>query len=375
MEFDKNKIKTKIAISKILEENDIVMENKMQKIFKAIATAIIGISLSTGVVFAGVKVYEKIWKEPQKAEFSNEITEEAKKENMSEEEAKRTATDTLNKYGINSNIIKTDNYKMSPTSDIIVYAFTTEDNHSIEIHGQTGEWRGIYKKSSSEELNEKNEKYMTAEQAKEIANKYYKKFGFKDGEYEIVDIVSNHSSGKNKVDPGNYMRVVYYKKYGEALNPYESIMITTEAYNMDMCAFNVKRIPFENNEIVKTEQEAVDIVLKEDKKVETSKVKDVKTKLMIVKMNADAYDRLKDKDNYYKSIYTSDAKNYYKVDNRIRNAWVVVLTYDDNFENDTKKRYTQGQYSYFVDCTTGEIIGGHMMDFTTNGFLDAPYTS
>ena len=32
MEFDKNKIKFKIAISKIKEENDIVMENKTKNI-------------------------------------------------------------------------------------------------------------------------------------------------------------------------------------------------------------------------------------------------------------------------------------------------------------------------------------------------------
>ena len=34
MEFDKNKIKLKIAISKIKEENDIVMENKTKNIIK-----------------------------------------------------------------------------------------------------------------------------------------------------------------------------------------------------------------------------------------------------------------------------------------------------------------------------------------------------
>ena len=34
MEFDKNKIKTKIDISKIKEENDIVMENKTKGILR-----------------------------------------------------------------------------------------------------------------------------------------------------------------------------------------------------------------------------------------------------------------------------------------------------------------------------------------------------
>ena len=51
MEFDKNKIKTKIAISKIKEENDIVMEKrKARSVFKTVATAMAGIILSTGVV-------------------------------------------------------------------------------------------------------------------------------------------------------------------------------------------------------------------------------------------------------------------------------------------------------------------------------------
>ena len=88
MDFNKNKIKTKIAISKIKEENDIVMENKTKGILKTVATALAGVILSTGVVFAGTMVYENIWKTPEKIELSSgdfeeitKITEESKKEN------------------------------------------------------------------------------------------------------------------------------------------------------------------------------------------------------------------------------------------------------------------------------------------------------
>ena len=42
MEFDKNKIKTKIAISKIKEESDIVMKKKTKSVFKTVVTAIAG---------------------------------------------------------------------------------------------------------------------------------------------------------------------------------------------------------------------------------------------------------------------------------------------------------------------------------------------
>lgn len=90
---------------------------------------------------------------------------------------------------------------------------------------------------------------------------------------------------------------------------------------------------------------------------------------MIVKMNADAYDRIHNYEKYYKSMqtpgYSTDDKNYYYTKDKVRNAWVVVIIYEDNFNN-VVKRYTEGKYSYFIDCTTGEIIGGHSMDYISS---------
>ena len=89
---------------------------------------------------------------------------------------------------------------------------------------------------------------------------------------------------------------------------------------------------------------------------------------MVVKMNADAYDRTNNKEEYYKSKQTVDypleKRNYYVVEERVRNAWVVEITYEDNYDDDIVKRYTEGKYNYFVDCTTGEIIGGASMNYT-----------
>ena len=79
------------------------MENKTKGILKTVATALAGIVLSTGVVFAGTVVYENIWKTPEKIQLSSgdfeeikKITEESKKENMSEEKAKEIAINKLN---------------------------------------------------------------------------------------------------------------------------------------------------------------------------------------------------------------------------------------------------------------------------------------
>ena len=369
MEFDKNKIKTKIAISKIKEENDIVMENKAKGIFKMVATGIAGIIFCTGVVFAGTKVIESIWKTPEKIQLSTEdfnevtkVTEESKKENISEEKAKEIAINKLNEIGFNSNIVRTNHYKQFD-SNKIRYSFETEDNYAITIDGQTGEFFEIWNNNSNIQ---NTKKYMTKEQAKELADKYYNLFGYKDGEYEITKIRSVNNEGIEN-GTGFRMYVTYNKKYGEVFNPYEYITVTLESNNMELAMFRVQNIPFDNNELVITEDEAINIALKEEEKIETNKVESTQAKLMIVKMNADAYDRINEKDKHYKAMQTVDypnkERNYYKVDDRVRKAWVVVITYEDNYGEDTVKRYTEGKYSYFVDSTTGEIIGGATMDY------------
>ena len=185
MEFDKNKIKMKIAISKMSEE-DIVMENKTKNIIKTIITAITTLLLGSGVVYAGTVVYEKIWKTPEKVEATIEITEKSKEENITEEEAKKIAINKLNEIGFNSNIVMAKNFKES-ISNKIVYSFYTEDNYQIDIDGKAKKFYDIYNnKKGIQDLNQ----YITREQAKEVANKYYQLFGYKEGEYELTDVLT-----------------------------------------------------------------------------------------------------------------------------------------------------------------------------------------
>ena len=108
MEFDKNKIKTKISIAKIKEENDIIMEKKKTRnVLKTVATVLGGIVFGTGVVFAGTKVYEnveKVWNTPKTYEFTEKLSEEDRKDAISEDEAKKKAIDYLGKIGLTKEI-------------------------------------------------------------------------------------------------------------------------------------------------------------------------------------------------------------------------------------------------------------------------------
>lgn len=362
-------VKRKISISNFAEEEKVDMLKNKKSVFKSIAVACSVLIFSTGIVFAGTKVIENIWKTPEKIQLSSgdfdevtKVTEESKKENISEEKAKEIAINKLNEIEFNSNIVGTNHYKQYD-SNKIRYSFETEDNYEITIDGQTGEFFEICNHNKNiQDLN----KYISVQEAIETANKYYKLFGFKEGEYEITSVHSNNKNGTYK-DDGFKIDIEYCKKYGDLYNEYERISTAIESKNKDIDYFRVDNIPFDNNELVITEDEAINIALKEDEKIETNKVESTQAKLMIVKINADAYDRINEKDKHYKAMQTVDypieERNYYKVDDRVRKAWVVVITYEDNYGEDIVKRYTEGKYSYFVDATTGEIIGGATMDY------------
>lgn len=355
----KEKLKLKIAISEIKKE-----ENAMKKgekiIFKNLGIAACMLILFSGVVFAGSKVVEKIWKTPQKIEISNEITEEVKSQNISLEEAKTKAIEILQKIGFSYNITNYEENK-DYTSNRIVYTFFTDENFEISINGLTGEFYDLWNNNLG--IQDRNIE-ITKEEAIEEANKYYKLFGFKEGEYEITKVWVNNNEGSGD-GSGFKIDITYSKKYGDVFNPYQSIMLAIESKNKNLDYFRVENLNFDNNEIVITQDEAMKIALEQDKKITSEKIEKVETKLMIVKMNSDAYERISDIDKYYKEKEASNAeeKEYYSVDERIRYAWVVVITYEDNFGDDIRKRYTEGKYSYFVDSSTGEIIGGHVMDY------------
>ena len=121
----KEKLKLKIAISQMKNEEKKDMNKKEKFVFKNIGIAACILMSLTGVAFAGSKVIENIWKTPEKIEnVTDQITEESKKENITEEQAKEIAIKKLNEIGFNTNIVNTNHYKKID-SDAIMYRFDT----------------------------------------------------------------------------------------------------------------------------------------------------------------------------------------------------------------------------------------------------------
>ena len=348
-------------------------KNKIFEFAKICATACAGILIAGGVSFAGHELYQKIWKDPERIsveEAQKESIEEVQIENMTESEAKELAEQKLAKLGFeNEKVIKTKETITDPSINEINYIFITNSNYEINIRGKMKDWIDI----RFREYDKTCENYiMTRKEAIEIAKKLYVELGHKEGEYQLVSLSANSKDYKENGDGFEFF-ADFYKVYDGIANKYERVHIDFLAKNKKIYSYREENTKFENNPLEITKEQAIEIAKNEDRKVETKDIIKTDAELRIEKMNGNAYARLKYTDDYYKPMMQTDVPDneryLYKTDNRVRRVWVVVFNYaeknDENkseFEN-LAERTQKGQYSYFVDCTTGEIIGGDSSDY------------
>ena len=76
-------------------------------------------------------------------------------------------------------------------------------------------------------------------------------------------------------------------------------------------------------------------------------------------MNGYAYLRKNDYEHYYESRttpnYPIEKLQYYRVEDNIRQVWRVKL----EFEQTNNSKYNrENSFTYFIDTTTGEVVGG-----------------
>ena len=340
----------------------------MKKILIKNIAIISGIIIAcSGVVFASSKIIENIWKNPEKIKPSYEITDETRKKNISIDEAKEIAINKLEEVGFNSNIIKQEERK-DYNNDNIDYLFITENEYEITIKGSTGQFFRI---NNCKEFKQDESKSYTLEEAKEIADKYFKQFGFDKDGFEFtkvqVDVGPDVKKGGEQTR-GNRLEVIYNKKYDNQINnnQYVDIVLDTGLENRFETIIT-KNEPFENNEYIITKEEAISKAKEYDKNITDMIIIETKAEKKIVKMNDKAYSRMKNYKEFYEPMqnekFDHSKYNYYAVEEKLRNAWVVVLKYDDKyFTDDVVKRYSEGAFTYYVDATTGEIIGGEILD-------------
>lgn len=313
--------------------------------------------LGTGVVFAGSKVVENIWKNPETYEYSQKITQKDKEEAISEEKAKEKAIEYLNKIQLNKDVGKLELTKTFRDNELV---WSVGFKGGVLLLDKTGDVRSI--NIPTFEYKIPYNYGITREKARKVAKELLAKYNpYESNEgYELVSLKRNMEN-----DEGSYIWYAdFYKKYGDLYNQYEKISIGWIPTINGLYSLRIENSKYENNEQIISKEEAIKIATEKDKQIEKRyKIVSTEAELGIDKMNAEVVYREKDIENYEKGtinfnrdeneqVTVKDDAVFYKVDNRVRKVWEVTVYYD-HYKYDYPEKFV-----YFVDSTTGEIIGG-----------------
>ena len=347
------KYKAKIATLNFEEKEKLEKKSKFN-ILKLVATFVVTIGVSVGMVYAGGVIYEKIFTKPEKIENYIEelkVNEEDLNNMISEEKAINIAKEEIKKYGLSlkdEDIIET-LIEKSPNYDEITYLIKT-NNLQISINAVTGKFKSFwlddnYTTEEIEKLTSSKEEIIKA------AKEKLKEYGISD-EYKLSYISSNLMEEEK-----SYLWYLWFsKEYDGLFNEAETVNMTIIPKVNQVISFSITDEPFDNNEIVITKEEAINIAKEKDKIINTKNytVKNVDAELAIKRVNPEVYLKENGLDNGNETVTLEDGTTYsynaYKMNGRARKVYIITVSYEDRPFNQNRK--------YYVDCTTGEIIGG-----------------
>lgn len=350
-----SKSRMKIAAFEFEKEN---IKKTNKNISKLVATFVITTIVTGGLVYAtGNAIYEKIWKQPETYEFSYEVTEKDKENAISEEEARKKAEEYLRKIGLEDEISGLGLMKSWRGNDVIWDIGFTKGTMQMDSKG------------NFQSLNIPSYNYkipynygITREEARKTAKELLLKYNPNNNsdEYELVSLKRNMEN-----DEASYIWYAdFYKKYGVLYNQYEKISIGWIPTINGLYSLSIENSKYENNEQKISKEDAIKIATEKDKQIETRyNIASTEAEIGIDKMNTDVVYREKNLEDYEKGTINfepdengtykiKENAEFYKVDNRVRKVWEVTIYYD-YYKYDYPERYV-----YYVDATTGEIIGG-----------------
>ncbi len=336
------------------------------------------------MVIAGTIVYQKVFKEPKKYESyeeliqdiketqgSQEITKEDEEKVISKEEAIRQANQFLNKLGYKNQEFVTKELKKNYVLGAeLVYYFTTDKNLNKGIHVGINAENGNCICFEDKTLPHSGFKpdQISKEEAIKRADEIYNLFDLKENEYKINEILEPPCYFPDNEGNSAEWIITYYKVYGDALNQFERVQVMFTVIKGKLTVYSAfignEKVEYIDNPVEITKEEAEKIALEQDKKITDNEVDWIITKqqirqvnswIYLLEKNGGKYPELKEEKQADGTI--EQYPEYQTVQNIARKVWTVNIHYKQGEpdQNDEKKYHSK---SIFVDVTTGEVIGG-----------------
>lgn len=363
------------AIREALYSEKFYKRMRKRKIIKTISTACATIVLTSGVAVGGFIAYEKVWKEPKQYTYEelkntiaqSEVPEEEKANLISEDDAKNKALEIVNNLGYeNQEIAKIElNQNKEEYIEKTYYKIETQNNENqnlnIRINAETGELESL--EDNNLLANKSNTDEISKDKAIEIANSIYEDIGVDTNEYELsyCDEIEYSYRGNEK----EVWQVKSNKKYDGIVNPYEELNINfiSNLEKIEIASiYYYQNGEYENNPEVITKEEAIEIAIAKESKYTTNEISEVQATKGIEKINNFFYDL----DENILNINEEKDNDKEKININIlnpRNVWLVEVKHK-NEENNLEiiNRLKAKDKTYFIDRTTGEIIGGQYLE-------------
>ncbi len=321
------------------------------RIIRSLAMVMLVVTFGFGVTYAGTYIYEKIWKQPEtySSEEVRQITPNDVDESLTKDEAINIARKITENLGKNfGNVVRAEMNKID-IYDLNWY-IDTDTKISVSIDAKTGKLKQISDWGIDDT---KIESKVSKDEAERIAKQIYNELGYKDGEYELASLKKNALT-----DDTNLWGADFCKKYDGIYNIYQCVRITFIPEIKQLTIYTLFDDEFENNPIIISKEQAIETAKNKAISMRPEGIiESIDAKLDIRKMNAFVYSQeqsIIERDNNIISntitIQNTDDNQVYVTNETVRKVWVVEIVYKSDLFADKN--------SYFVDCTTGEIIGG-----------------
>jgi len=328
----------------------------------------------SGIVFATYTIYEKVWKEPvittqedknqEIRKVTEPITDNELNGLISREKAIEIGYKILETLGYNKINFKTVNIiKGYDSKNHYVLCTETDITNGllINLNPLNGEFEYFCDNTViKQDLKSDN---ITEENANSIATNIYTKLNIitENDNYEILSTKRQNIVSGNRIN--DMWQVTFAQKYNNNFDNSSSFTTAFSVVNGKTIIYIIKGKNEKatiNNPIIISRDEAIKIATNKEKEFSSLDILETNAELSIKKMNIFIY--------ALENNITNE-NGEYKIDDISRNVWVVEIKHTkDTKPKDTEIETVKQLYDkkYFVDATTGEIIGGEQTEFFNN---------
>ena len=346
---------------------------RKRKLIKNISIFCLLLICTSGCAIGGYIAYENVWKEPKQYTYAemeniiaNDTVTEGKKDKIIEEESiKNNVNDILNELGYDDQEIKKieiKEYKQEGLEEVYYNIETSGDNENLNlrVNAENGNLLSLENnKILSKDVSEAD---VNKSDVEKLSNELFSKISQENDAYRLYSCNSEYTSYQGELKKVWVSR--YYKYYNDVINPYEELAFTfmnsVDGLEISSIRNNISGV-YENNPQVITEEEAIKIAESKEKELTDNEIVSISASIGIRKMNTYVY---KLENNIYNTNMNSELnnENLYINEKLARNVWMVQIKHEE-IEAKSNEEYLKEQNKvYYVDITTGEIIGGNELN-------------